>query len=181
MTWSANLLACLLFFGCGGATDSHGDTARTVREVEIPAVFRDGDWRRRYARRRALATLEGRASYYADSLEGNHTANGERYDPRAFTAANRELPFGTVLRVIRVDTGTSVIVRVNDRGPFGGRGRILDLSRAAAESLDMIRRGVITVRAEILEYGEGRRATAQSRGRRRSAHPRRRRRSRQPR
>lgn len=95
--------------------------------------------------------IEGRASYYSDSLAGNRTANGERYDPRALTAASRELPFGTRLRVTRVDTGASVIVRVNDRGPFGRRTRVLDLSRAAAERLDMIRAGVVTVRAEVLE------------------------------
>ena len=67
------------------------------------------------------------------------------------TAASRDLPFGTIVRVVRVDTGASVVVRVNDRGPFGDRRRILDLSRAAAERLDMIRAGVVTIRAEILE------------------------------
>jgi rare lipoprotein A len=60
------------------------------------------------------------------------------------------LPFGTVLRVVRIDTGASVIVRVNDRGPFGRRRRIVDLSRAAAEQLDMMRRGVVNVRVEVL-------------------------------
>jgi rare lipoprotein A len=101
---------------------------------------------------RAVAgeVLSGRASYYADSLAGNATASGEPYDPRALTAASRDLPFGTRVRVTRVDTGASVVVRINDRGPFRDRARILDLSRAAAERLDMIRAGVIDVRAEIL-------------------------------
>lgn len=93
----------------------------------------------------------GKASYYHDSLAGNRTANGERYDPSAFTAASRTLPFGTELRVTRVDTGASVDVRVNDRGPFGRRTRILDLSRAAAERLDMIRAGVVQVRVRVLQ------------------------------
>src|SRR5437868_769529 len=62
--------------------------------------------------------LRGEASYYANSLAGNRTANGERYDPRKLTAASRSLPFGTRLQVRRVDNGKSVIVRVNDRGPF---------------------------------------------------------------
>lgn len=98
-----------------------------------------------------VETLQGRASYYADSLAGNSTASGEPYDPSELTAASRDLPFGTRVRVTRVDTGASVVVRVNDRGPFGDRRRILDLSRAAAEQLDMIRAGVISIEAEILE------------------------------
>jgi len=104
--------------------------------------------------REPIRVLRGRASYYADSLAGNPTASGEPYDPSAFTAAHRSLPFGTVVRVVREDTGASVVVRVNDRGPFGDRRRILDLSRAAAEQIDMIRAGVVSVRAEVLELGE---------------------------
>ncbi len=103
-----------------------------------------------YAGAHVVRVLEGDASYYADSLAGNHTANGETYNPEAFTAANRRLPFGTVLRVTREDTGASVLVRVNDRGPFGRRRRVLDLSRAAAETLHMVSAGVIRVRAEVL-------------------------------
>ena len=70
-----------------------------------------------------------RASFYANSLSGRPTASGERYDPKKLTAANRSLPFGTCLRVARIDNGKSVVVKVNDRGPFGHRSRILDLSR----------------------------------------------------
>ena len=98
--------------------------------------------------------LEGRASYYADSLAGNATASGEPYDPSALTAASRDLPFGTRVRVTRLDSEGnamgSVIVRVNDRGPHRDHSRILDLSRAAAEELDMIRAGVVDIRAEVL-------------------------------
>lgn len=104
-----------------------------------------------HAGRPALQVLRGRASYYSDRLAGRHTANGDVYDPRAFTAASRDLPFGTIVRVVREDTGASVIVRVNDRGPHRDHSRILDLSRAAAERLDMIRAGVIDIRAEIVE------------------------------
>ncbi|MFK7990661.1 MAG: septal ring lytic transglycosylase RlpA family protein [Sandaracinaceae bacterium] len=98
----------------------------------------------------AERVLEGRASYYSDTLAGHTTANGETYDPGALTAASRDLPFGTRVRVIRVDTGETVTVRINDRGPFGDRRRILDLSRAAAEQLSMIRAGVVEIRAEVL-------------------------------
>jgi rare lipoprotein A len=95
--------------------------------------------------------LEGKASYYADSLAGNHTANGDIYDPKKHTGASRDLPFGTVVRVVRKDNGRSTQVRINDRGPFGKKRRIIDLSRAAAEDLDMIRAGVVDVRVEVLE------------------------------
>jgi rare lipoprotein A len=95
--------------------------------------------------------LEGKATYYGDSLAGNKTASGEVYDPRAFTAAHRTLPFGTVVRVVRLDTQRYVYVRITDRGPFGNRQRIIDLSKIAAERLGMLRAGVVKVRVEVLE------------------------------
>jgi rare lipoprotein A len=107
----------------------------------------------RFARARALAVQHGSASYYADKFAGRSTASGAPYEPRGFTAAHRSLPFGTVLRVTRADGGQVVYVRVTDRGPFGPRGRILDLSRAAAEQLGMLRAGVVKIKAEVVEYG----------------------------
>jgi rare lipoprotein A len=95
--------------------------------------------------------LRGDASYYASFFSGRRTSSGERYDPRKLTAANRRLPFGTRLRVTRIDNGRSVIVVVNDRGPFGKRHRILDLSRAAAEQLEMIGAGHAEVEAVVLK------------------------------
>lgn len=86
----------------------------------------------------------GGASYYADSLAGNSTASGEPYRPSSFTAAHKTLPFGTELRVVRRDTGEAVDVTVNDRGPFVA-GRIVDLSRAAAEAIDLTTAGVADV------------------------------------
>lgn len=103
-----------------------------------------------------LDVLEGKAAYYSDALAGRKTASGEPYDPRALTAAHRSLPFGTLVRVVRAEGDRAVVVRINDRGPFGDAARILDLSRAAAERLDMIRAGVVGVRAEVLRYGAGR-------------------------
>ena len=93
---------------------------------------------------------EGLAAYYADALHGRPTASGEPYDKSALTAAHKSLPFGTVVRVTSFTNRRSVEVRINDRGPFKGRHRIIDLSRAAAERLDMIRAGVIGVRIEIV-------------------------------
>ena len=100
----------------------------------------------------ALLRFRGQASYYADSLTGNPTASGEPYQPRAFTAAHRSLPFGTVVRVVRDDSQQLVFVRINDRGPFV-RGRVLDLSRAAAEAIGLIERGAARITAEVVEYG----------------------------
>lgn len=108
----------------------------------------------RYAKRRALSTLRGEASYYGKAFAGRKTASGETFEPERFTAAHRSLPFGTVLRVTRVSTKSVVYVRVNDRGPFGKKRRILDLSEAAAGELDMLRDGVCEVRIEVLERGK---------------------------
>ena len=90
------------------------------------------------------------ASYYHASLHGNRTANGERYDHGALTAAHKSLPFGTLLRVTSTHNGRRVLVRVNDRGPFV-RGRQLDLSGGAADRLAMHQRGVHRVRYEIVD------------------------------
>ncbi|MEM9841487.1 MAG: septal ring lytic transglycosylase RlpA family protein [Pseudomonadota bacterium] len=80
------------------------------------------------------------ASYYSDSLAGNSTASGEPYDPAKLTAAHRTLPFGTKVRVVRAGRG-EVVVTINDRGPFVD-GRVIDLSRAAAEKVDLISDGI---------------------------------------
>ncbi|MFC2348609.1 MAG: septal ring lytic transglycosylase RlpA family protein [Bacteroides sp.] len=91
---------------------------------------------------------EGQASYYADKFHGRSTASGEKYDKTLFTCAHMTLPYGTNLKVTNLDNGKKVVVRVNDRGPFSPN-RIIDVSRAAAEALDMIAKGVAKVRIEI--------------------------------
>lgn len=128
---------------------------RPVRKHEpAPDRLREQqELRERYGARRALATLRGEASYYGGKFAGRRTASGEVFDPSRYTTAHRSLPFGTVLRVTRLDTGAVVYVRVTDRGPFGKKRRILDLSEGAADLLDMRRRGIAEVRAEIVERG----------------------------
>lgn len=91
----------------------------------------------------------GKASYYARMHHGQRTANGETHDQNALVAAHRSLPFGTRVRVANEQNGKQVVVRINDRGPFR-RGRIIDVSRAAAAQLDMLRSGVVRVRIETL-------------------------------
>lgn len=93
-------------------------------------------------------TEVGDASYYADSLAGNPTASGEPYDPDELTAAHRTLEFGTEVCVTNTRNGRSVLVRVNDRGPFT-EGRILDVSRRAAEALDLVAAGHAPVRIDV--------------------------------
>jgi rare lipoprotein A len=92
----------------------------------------------------------GDATWYGGKLAGHRTANGERFDPRKMTAAHRTLPLGTWVEVTRIDTGQRVRVRINDRGPFGHKERVIDLSRAAAEALDMRRVGVARVELRVV-------------------------------
>jgi rare lipoprotein A len=87
----------------------------------------------------------GIATYYASSLAGQRTASGERYDPASLTAAHRYLPFGTIVEVRRGDGRRSVIVRINDRGPFGSDRKIIDLSYRAAQALGIVRAGTANV------------------------------------
>ena len=91
----------------------------------------------------------GMASFYANRLQGRRTACGERYDKNAFTAAHRELPFGTRVWVVNLKNGRGVEVRINDRGPRG-KGRIIDLSHAAAKQLGMLQDGVARVEISSL-------------------------------
>jgi len=92
----------------------------------------------------------GYASYYARSLHGKPTASGEVYDEKKLTAAHRTYPFGTKVLVTNLETGRSVVVRINDRGPFV-KNRIIDLSYAAAREIRMIRPGIVQVTLERIQ------------------------------
>lgn len=92
----------------------------------------------------------GSASYYASKFHGRLTASGERFDNGALTAAHRTLPFGSLVRVINPANGKSVTVRINDRGPFT-KGRVIDVSRAAAEELGLVARGHAPVELALIE------------------------------
>lgn len=109
--------------------------------------------------RQILERQEGTATFYADALDRQRTASGERLDQSAMVAAHRGFPFGTILQVTNLRNDRSVEVRVIDRGPFGetrkARARILDLSRGAAERLGFVPQGETPVRVEVLEWGEG--------------------------
>ncbi len=96
-----------------------------------------------------MAFQTGYASWYGGKFQGRQTASGEIFDTDKLTAAHRTLPFNTIVRVTNLKNDRSVVVRVNDRGPFV-QGRIIDLSRAAAQSLDMIKDGTAPVQLDIL-------------------------------
>ena len=87
---------------------------------------------------------QGLASWYGERFQGKRTASGEPFNMQELTAAHRTLPFGTRVRVRNLDNGREVVVRINDRGPFNGR-RVIDLSRAAATALGMVKSGVVKV------------------------------------
>lgn len=110
------------------------------------------------ASKQLIAQSVGQASFYGNEPGegGPLTANGERYNSSGYTAAHRSLPFGTRVRVTSANTGRSVVVRINDRGPFVG-GRAIDLSVGAARAIGLTSSGVGTVRMEVLGGGEGRR------------------------
>lgn len=93
--------------------------------------------------------LEGKASWYGPRFHGRKTASGEIFNQHELTAAHRSLPFGTRVRVTNLKNGRSVVVRINDRGPYA-KGRLIDLSRAAAKHLGMLDSGVAQVRLERL-------------------------------
>ena len=88
---------------------------------------------------------EGLASFYGPGLNGRPTASGEKLDPKKLTAAHRTLPFGTCLKVVNMENGRSVEVRVNDRGPHV-QGRVVDVSQAGAERLELTKKGLARVR-----------------------------------
>ena len=95
---------------------------------------------------------KGVASWYGPKFAGNPTANGEIFNPEEMTAAHKSLPFNTRVKVVDLDTGRSVVVRINDRGPFI-QGRIIDLSRKAAERLGIIGSGTAEVGLKVVEWG----------------------------
>jgi rare lipoprotein A len=125
---SVLVLLALVAIGCGG-----GPKKSTTTGKPVPS-----------------GVQEGMASWYGGSHHGGPTASGERFNKNAMTAAHRKLRMNTRVRVTNKRNGRSVEVRINDRGPYG-RGRIIDLSEAAAKKLDMIDAGVVPVRVEVLK------------------------------
>ncbi|MFK7955434.1 MAG: septal ring lytic transglycosylase RlpA family protein [Lysobacterales bacterium] len=168
------LTACLLVFlgiGCASkpsqpAPPRHPAVEPTPRAEPLSAVGNHSPYRVMGATYRVLASAngyneQGIASWYGPNFHGKPTSNQEIFDMYAFTAAHRTLPLPSYVRVTRLDTRDSVVVRVNDRGPFK-KGRIIDLSFAAAERLNMINAGTARVEVSVIlpEGGDNRPSVA---------------------
>lgn len=151
MRWTATLLLAALLAGCGGGR------YRPVSDfpVRIGKPYAVGGTTYTPVADPSYDVL-GFASWYG-SESGNRTANGERFRPGAVTAAHTTLPLPSYVEVTALDTGRTILLRVNDRGPFA-RGRIIDLSRGAAQSLGMKASGVVPVRVRVVEPPERDRA-----------------------
>ena len=106
--------------------------------ASAPIVYQQGE------------TIRGEATWYGKEQHGGRTASGQRFDMYKLTAAHRHLPFGAMVRVTNLNNDLSVVVRINDRGPFGDEDRIIDVSSAAADILKMKRAGVVPVELEVL-------------------------------
>jgi peptidoglycan lytic transglycosylase len=100
-----------------------------------------------------LSTESGTASYYASEFNGRKTANGETYNMNALTAAHKDFPFNTIVRVTNLENGKQILVRINDRF-FEYKGRIIDLSLEAAKKLGMIQGGTAKVRLDVIKWGD---------------------------
>ena len=98
--------------------------------------------------------MKGVSSFYAEDFHGKLTANGERYDMYGLTAAHKTLPLNTVARVTNLENGKSLILRINDRGPYI-KGRMLDCSYGAAKKLDFVQQGKTKVQLDVIEWGDG--------------------------
>jgi rare lipoprotein A len=142
------LLAALCLIATGCAT---GRPAGPATSLPPSAPVREAPTARPPAPPRpAPGTMTGLASWYGQAHHGKKTSSGEVYDRTQLTAAHRTLPMGTRVRVTNVENDRSVVVRINDRGPFKA-GRIIDLSQAAAREIGALGEGLFSVRLEVLE------------------------------
>ncbi len=114
------------------------------------SATKNSETKQTYSKVAGSKTQTGIASFYANMFNGRKTANGEIFSNNKMTAAHRTLPFGTMVLVTNLANGRQVIVRINDRGPYV-KGRIIDLSRAAAQEIRMVGRGVAKVRVDIIK------------------------------
>jgi rare lipoprotein A len=134
------VLITLFFYGCSSTSRYSGSNGNSESNI-------------RYKSSDVLETETGTASFYANEFNGKKTANGEVYDMNGLTAAHPSFPYNTVVKVTNLDNGKSIEVRINDRMP-DFKGRIIDLSFAAARKIEMINAGVQKVKLEVLRWGK---------------------------
>lgn len=144
--WFAMLFCLpLVFAGCSKPAEPD-HVLQTKAKVSLDIAYNE----KKYHVDEKAKVQIGNASYYASCMNGRRTASGEVCNLRRYTAAHRSLPFGTMIRVTMLQNGKSVIVQVNDRGPYS-RSRIVDLSSAAASKIGLIRPGIAKVKVEKLK------------------------------
>ena len=139
---------------CAGPSPAVGAAGLALARPALPA-----EQPRLYPGRVPSFLQVGMASWYGDRFKRRPTASGEPFDPKDITAAHRTLPLGTIARVTNINNGRSILVRINDRGPYA-QGRVIDLSRSAAAELGMKQDGVARVRVEVFETDQRPRTAA---------------------
>ena len=145
-------LICLMIMGCSSSprytTGSTPNRSKSTKKIKsTSASSKNGKVKHR-------KVMTGVSSFYAEDFHGKLTANGEVYDMYGVTAAHKTLPLNTVCRVTNLANNKSLILRINDRGPYI-KGRILDCSYGAAKKLDFIKEGTTSVKIEVIEFGDG--------------------------
>ncbi len=137
-TLTLNILLLIVFIGCSSAPRYGGDASPPTGKSR--GISRS-------------KTIVGVSSYYGSDFHGKLTANGEIFDMYGITAAHKTLPLNTIVRVTNQENGKSIILRINDRGPYV-KGRILDCSYGAAVKLDFVEQGTAKVKIRIIELGD---------------------------
>jgi rare lipoprotein A len=136
------VIFCTVLVSCSTTSHKASKNSKLLNNFEKPKSEYDSTYN----------NLEGMSSWYGKELRNRKTANGERFNMYAMTAAHRTLPFGTLVRVKNRKNGKEVIVRINDRGPYSKK-RLIDLSYGAARELGIVQSGVARVEIEIIRRG----------------------------
>ena len=135
-----------ILYSCTPSPRYNPGTLITVKNTQVKSVKKNN-----YDKSKKI--LKGISSYYGPKFHGKLTANGEIFDMYGLTAAHKTLPLNTIIRVTNLKNDKSLILRINDRGPYVGN-RILDCSYGAAKKLDFVKEGTVEVRIEVIEWGD---------------------------
>ena len=148
------IIILLFFYSCTSSPryGQYSSTRKTPRLKKSSKLQNPADFKTKGIKHRKV--MNGVSSFYAEDFHGKLTANGEIYDMYGVTAAHKTLPLNTVCRVTNTSNKKSLILRINDRGPYI-KGRILDCSYGAAKKLDFINQGTTKVKIEVIEWGDG--------------------------
>ena len=140
---------CLIINACSAAPRYTSDESKSPIKSNIKTPSLSAKNKNNKHRR----VMKGVSSFYAEDFHGKLTANGEVYDMYGLTAAHKTLPLNTIVRVTNLLNNKSLILRINDRGPYV-KGRILDCSYGAAKKLDFVKNGTTDVKIEVIEWGD---------------------------